>query len=208
MRGSAKLLLKGPEQQEGRPTINKLPTAQLLSIQHSTRSEDPCVPIIEEPGSPERRTDCNISIPDIEDVPSHLAYDSPSSGFSLIIEEQIYSVVDREESLHSFDLELEPAEILESLPVVVEYEDVMGTTMNKMATAVAPDNAEVVIEEFMDLSLNASAITREDKTEEWVVTDDFKHLPSQELILLPPHSSLAPAPKLKNIQRLRTVHYV
>jgi len=98
----------------------------------------------------------------------------------------------------------------------LEEDEVMEPNMNKMATlentAVAPDNAEVIIEEFMDSSINtvvgALEYTRINIEMESVVTDDFKHLPSQELILLPPQSSLAPAPKLKNVQRLRTVHFV
>lgn len=211
------------------------PAAQVESIQHSTITEDPCIPIIEEPRSPEPSTDCSIldiSIPDIEEVPFHIDNNSSaethmcrSSGFSLIIEE-LRSILDRTESSLKLNNDLEPDGLLESLPTsidqgnlpVVEFEEneeVIESNMNQMATleniAVAPDNAEVIIEEFMNLSTSTADMALENTQvtiEEWAVTDDFRHLPSQELILLPPQSSLAPAPKLKNIQRLRTVHFV
>lgn len=241
--GSAKLLLKWPEKQDEPSTVITLPgpdpAAQEESTQHSTMTEDPCIPIIEEPHSPEPSTDCSIldnSIPDIEEVPFHINYNTradpdetqmrPSSGFSLIIEE-LRSRLDIKESLLDLDNDLEPDGLFESLPTgadrvnlpvveLEENEEVMELNVKEMATlentAVSPDNAEVIIEELMDLSTNTVVVVLENTQvtieEETEVTDDFRHLPSQELILLPPQSSLAPAPKLKNVQRLRTVHFV
>jgi hypothetical protein len=41
-----------------------------------------------------------------------------------------------------------------------------------------------------------------------VLVPDVTPPPSQELVLLPPKAASIPVPKLKNIGRLRTVHYV
>jgi hypothetical protein len=41
-----------------------------------------------------------------------------------------------------------------------------------------------------------------------VLVPDVTPPPSQELVLLPPEAASIPVPKLKNIGRLQTVHYV
>jgi hypothetical protein len=41
-----------------------------------------------------------------------------------------------------------------------------------------------------------------------VLVPDVVVLPSQELMLLPPEAASKPMPKLKNIGRLQTIHYV
>lgn len=41
-----------------------------------------------------------------------------------------------------------------------------------------------------------------------VLNEEASHAPSQELVLLPPEAASVPAPLLKSVQRLRTIHYV
>lgn len=41
-----------------------------------------------------------------------------------------------------------------------------------------------------------------------VLDEEVSHPPSQDLVLLPPEAASFPAPLLKSVQRLRTIHYV
>ena len=100
-------------------------------------------------------------------------------------------------------------------PQVVEYEEeeAMELDLKDMKEIFEGllEDTRVIVEKAVDSIVDSTVentleVTIEEETE--VVTEVFKHLPSQELILLPPHASLAPAPKLKNVQRLRTVHFV
>ena len=213
------------------------PAAQKERIPDSTIiNEDSCIPIIEEPHSPEPYTESSIrnssifgnDILDIEEVPFHIDHDTrcvpaetqiePPSGFSFIIGE-LRSLLDIKET--SLDKELDefasppPSSIDQLQRQVVEYEEEpMELDINK-TTGVFFKNTQVIIEEAIVSNANTVVMPVENASQEVTIeedmeaaTDDFKHLPSQELILLPPHASLAPAPKLKNVQRLRTVHFV
>jgi hypothetical protein len=240
--GSAKLLLKWPEKQDKQSTVIALPGPDPAlqkepTPQRTTINENSCIPIIEEPRSPEPHTDNSIpnsSIPDIEisdieEVPFHIDCNTrgdsaeiqiePPSGFSFIIGE-LRSILDLKET--SLDVSSDPEfvfppsnSIYQLQPEFMEYEEeeAMELDINESTEAFL-GNTRVIIEEAIDLHVdtvvmaveNTHEVTIEEEIE--VVTDDFKHLPSQELILLPPQASLAPAPKLKNVQRLRTVHFV
>ncbi|CAK9276242.1 unnamed protein product [Sphagnum jensenii] len=59
----------------------------------------------------------------------------------------------------------------------------------------------VELEDDRNLPTNSSSSSK-------VLVPDVTPPPSQELVLLPPEAASIPVPKLKNIGRLRTVHYV
>lgn len=244
--GSAKLLLKWPAKPDKQSPVFALPgpdpAAGTEPTPHSTViNEDPCLPIIDEPRSPEPYTKSSISnsriddsdILDIEELPVHIDFNpkgdlaethiEPPSGFSFIIGE-LRSLLDIKEV--SLDVSSDPESdefawprtnsIHQWQPQVVEYEEEAAMELDiDDKTGVFSEVTPVIIEEDMALHLDTAVmavdlsiheVTIEEEIE--VVTDEFKHLPSQELILLPPQASLAPAPKLKNVQRLRTVHFV
>lgn len=221
--GSAKLLLKWPEKQEKQSRMLALQGSTSLSAeteptQYSTLTQGhcipiigkSCIPIIEEPRSPEPNPD---SIPDIEELPFNVEFDtirrlleidsgSPSSGFSEVTGE-LCSFLDLKQTL--LDLNCEPKPDTVVLPPVdteMLQPQVLEMNMKKVPTA----------GNCTEVDLERTVVTVEDGEEEPAsqgVTDEYtNHIPSQELILVPPQPYLAPAPKLKNVQRLRTVHFV
>lgn len=220
---SAKLLLKGPGKQENQSTTifalqgTEPTTVQTESTQCSTLSSTKqlsCIPIIEEPRSPEPNTR-DMSIPDIEELP----LDSLDCDTRAEVSVEIVSIFPSGSAAGSFvtgvlcmnlDLNRVPEPDIYVLPAtvdaVVNLEKRGMDHVNMKTVATVKNNTQAALE-------NITQATIEDDVEvlpgsQAGVPDDFKHLPSQELILLPPQASLAPAPKLKNIQRLRTVHFV
>lgn len=58
----------------------------------------------------------------------------------------------------------------------------------------------------VEIPVLESEVCIEDDVEEIIPL--VAHAPSQELVLLRPEVASFPAPQLKNVQRLRTIHYV
>jgi hypothetical protein len=203
--GSAKLQLKWSENQEKQSRMLALqgssirtdPSPQTEPTQGPCIPiiEEPCIPIIEEPQSPEPNPD---SIPDIEELPFNIG--NSSSRFSEIIGE-LCAIVDVKKTL--LDLNCEPAPDTFVLPLTdteVLKPQVLETNMHKVPTV--GNGTEVALERTqVEGGL-------EEPLSQGVADEFINHIPSHELILLPPQAPLAPAPKLKNVQRLRTVHYV
>lgn len=159
-----------------------------------------------------------MSIPDIEDlaldfdcgagVSVHTGNHGPprSEAGSLVTGELCMNNVDVKRT-RLLDLNREPEPETYVLPATVSV-DVGKGGVDHVSMKTVP-----TMRHYKDTTLE-NIITLEAAVEDDVqvlpggVPDDFQHLPSQELILLPPQASLAPAPKLKSIQRLRTVHFV
>lgn len=169
---SARLRLPGPEG----PGQSNYAAPLMLSRPATQTPLGECVPIIEEPNSPEY-------IHDIEDIPFPLN----------CADEEIEYV-----ELTEFNVEAEPSDCGGGGFVYVE--------LNEPATQ---NGSEEFSMEIPIVQESEGCI--EDVVEEVippVVGEEVAHPPSQELVLLAPAAASFPAPPLKSVLRLRTIHYV
>jgi hypothetical protein len=161
----------------------------------------PCVPIIEEPSSPE--TTIIDVVHDIEDYPFHVQLDDFSEPV------QTHDVMIRmPECMGLLDLNVEP-----ELPTP-DSNNLSAPTWSVMEEKIDP---ELTVDQpsigWKLEAVKSTDVIIEDLPDEPVSQIRVDGLvpaliPSQELILLPPQGHIPPAPQLKSIQRLRTVHYV
>lgn len=176
-----------------------------------------CIPIIEEPSTPEQSCAEMVTdhpLPDIEDVP---------------FREHIENLSAETVSLFSKDVEGQLVVQITPKPILAVESDAFKAELLKLKADLDMDNDDVPM--LMDTSFSLSqTITQNETTRPPSVielddgdiminelvesttilqsSEDSNIIPSQELILLPPHACCLPAPELKNIHRLRTVHYV
>ncbi len=176
-----------------------------------------CIPIIEEPSTPEQSCAEMVTdhpLPDIEDVP---------------FREHIENLSAETVSLFSKDVEGQLVVQITPKPILAVESDAFKAELLKLKADLDMDNDDVPM--LMDTSFSLSqTITQNETTRPPSVielddgdiminelvesttilqsSEDSNIIPSQELILLPPHACRLPAPELKNIHRLRTVHYV
>lgn len=154
----------------------------------------PCVPIIEEPSSPD--TTIIDVVHDIEDYPFHIQLDDFTESV------QTHDVMIRmPEHIGLLDLNVEPelpTPYSNNLPapgwsVTEKIDPELNVDQPSIGWKLeAMKSTDVIIEDLPDESVSQIPAL----------------IPSQELILLPPQGHISPAPQLKSIQRLRTVHYV
>jgi hypothetical protein len=148
---------------------------RLLMLEGNARETGgACVPIIEEPNSPEY-------IQDIEDISFTEGTDSVE-----LVEENI----DLEPSARGGGSMLY-VELNQTSAQHMSQEFCMGSP-SKGAQQEPEGCVEGVMEELMPQ----------------VPSEEVAFPYSQELVLLPPEAASFPAPQLKNVQRLRTIHYV
>ncbi|KAH9562566.1 hypothetical protein CY35_05G078200 [Sphagnum magellanicum] len=176
-----------------------------------------CIPIIEEPSTPEQSCAEMVTdhpLPDIEDV---------------LFREHIENLSAETASLFSKDEEGQLVVQITPKPILAVESDAFKAELLKLKADLDMDNDDVPM--LIDTSLSLSqTITQNETTKPPSVielddgdimidelvesttilqsSEDSNIIPSQELILLPPHACRLPAPELKNIHRLRTVHYV
>lgn len=192
---SARPRLKGPEEPSNyseRQIVHLMSRSSLLipleerqsllMLEGNARaSGGTCIPIIEEPNSPEY-------VHDIEEFP----------GFTVNCTDADRDCV---ELLDVNNLELEPSACGGSV-VYVELNETSTQYVSEESSIMeipikgAGQDSEGCIEDAVEAS-NPQALGEE-----------VAHPPSLELVLLPPETASFPAPPLKNVQRLRTIHYV
>lgn len=148
-----------------------------------------CQPIIEEPMTPESEAD--MSEFDIEDYPFSVEEIAHETMMDLFIQE----IQGRQEVHHpdrSYKSNISESETVQEMDVV-ELE----------TPAHVP---EVVKSEHM--MVDCKEELKNELTNPTQAISLFIDEPSKEVVLLPPEAAFLPVPKLKNIERLRTVHYV
>ncbi|KAG0575771.1 hypothetical protein KC19_5G029900 [Ceratodon purpureus] len=220
---SAKLALPASERPNNGPTL-ALPPGE--NIQETSRLVSQyCQPIIEEPMTPESEAD--IEDLDIEDYPfsvQELTEDNTYT-FNNCVQDQASStehaathvVLEQSETAHSFkwcspsvnvtvpDIEPVPEPASESLPepapktrVTVEDWGCLAAVNSKMKAnrGSSPNSVIEIVDSADDL----------DNLENPNVL--VANIASQEMVLVAPETASLPVPKLKNVGRLRTVHYV
>ena len=101
----------------------------------------------------------------------------------------------------------------EQSDLVIALEAVhIGSTPAAQGSCSPMDMASLVQENLMSISQRALITLRlpqlQKRFQKSPLGEEFTCLPSQELVLLPPNAASFPAPQLKNVQRLRTIHYV
>jgi hypothetical protein len=89
----------------------------------------------------------------------------------------------------------------DDVPMLIDTSLSLSQTITQNETTKPPsvielDDGDIMIDELVESTTILQS------------SEDSNIIPSQELILLPPHACRLPAPELKNIHRLRTVHYV
>lgn len=230
---SAKPLLMGPETTSMSTALILPETMATVQQQHDGsnyltllppinaggegRMGGSCIPIIEEPSTPEQSCAEMVTdhpLPDIEDVP---------------FREHIENLSAETVSLSSKDEEGQLVVQITPKPILAVESDAFKAELLKLKADLDMDNDDVPM--LMDTSFSLSqTITQNETTrppsvielddgdivinelvESTIIlqsSEDSNIIPSQELILLPPHACRLPAPELKNIHRLRTVHYV
>lgn len=148
---------------------------RLLMLEGNAReSGGACVPIIEEPNSPEY-------IQDIEDIPFTEGTDSVE-----VVEENI---------------DLEPSARGGGSMLYVELNQ---TSVQHVSQEFCMDSPSKGAQQEPDGCIEAVV---EELTPQ-VPSEEVAFPNSRELVLLPPQAASYPAPQLKNVQRLRTIHYV
>ena len=189
---SAKLALPAQEQSNNVPIL-ALPAGEEKHVESNRPlSQYECQPIIEEPMTP-------VSEVDIEDLDIE---DYPFTVEELIEEDKLI------ETMYS-NQACSPSQVLE--PILESVLEVF------------PDPAqESTIEEgwggLATTSSMSKVMSSSSVIEVMEYPDDLEHLESpsvlvptsasQEMVLLTPGVASLPVPKLKNVGRLRTVHYV
>jgi len=150
-----------------------------LMLEGSARaSRGACIPIIEEPNSPEY-------VPDIEDIPFTVTFTDVDTDY-----------VD----LPDVNLEFQPSARGGNV-MYVELNEASTQNLREESSMETPitgvgHESEGCIEDVVEESIPQ------------ILGEEVAHPPSQELVLLPPEAASFPAPPLKNVQRLRTIHYV
>ena len=146
-----------------------------------------CIPIIEEPSSPEH-------VADIEDAPG--SEDCTNGGIGDIelveVDPDIEPSPGRSDSLTMLGNQLMYVEVNET-PTPASA-DVGGETRTEDAV----QETEVSIEDVVEEAMPQSA----------ALSEEVARLPSKELVLMPPAAASFPAPLLRTVERLRTIHYV
>ncbi len=171
-----------------------------------------CIPIIEEPSTPEMVTD--HPLPDIEDVPfrEHIENLSAETASLFSKDEEGQLVVQiTPKPILAVESDAFKAELLklkadldmdnDDVPMLIDTSFSLSQTITQNETTKPPsvielDDGDIMIDELVESTTILQS------------SEDSNIIPSQELILLPPHACRLPAPELKNIHRLRTVHYV
>lgn len=165
-----------------------------------------CQPIIEEPMTPESEadmTDCDIeddpfSVEEVEVVSAIELYRPEIQGQQDMHQQNnpnrccnLSTTLSELENVHEMDMaDSETLAQEEAQPKVVRFGASGGQSL---------ESAQVVVDcEGEGGGFNV--LTR--------AAVLFSDAPSQEVVLLPPEAASIPVPKLKNIERLRTVHYV
>ncbi len=175
-----------------------------------------CIPIIEEPSTPEQSCAEMVTdhlLPDIEDVPfrEHIENLSAETAslFSKDEEELVVQITPK--PILAVESDAFKAELLklkadldmdnDDVPMLMDTSFSLSQTITQNETTKPPsvielDDGDIMINELVESTTILQS------------SEDSNIIPSQELILLPPHACRLPAPELKNIHRLRTVHYV
>ncbi len=199
-------------------------------------SQDCCQPIIEEPMTPPEESD-DVSEYDIEDYPLAIEVED-NDRIDLYIEEESKtgggaSVQQQQQEQEDDNNNTTPACHRLPSPSVSSSASTTGSGPNTLqdlggnmslplsesaaliSQQIATDNPkpdhlleETTIMTVVEMQVDSSETCLQNppaSSSSQVVIPDA---PSQELVLLPPEAASIPVPKLKNVGRLRTVHYV
>lgn len=205
---SAKPLLTGPEER-GPSTMLALPstepdlqsneTPQFLPVELGAGSGGSCNPIIEEPSTPEETHLVDDTLPDIEDGPGsfyiELGTKSPQVSDSISYLNKSRLTMDHKVG----HVDLNTHQLLGTGVAMLDMEASPSDNLN---VAKVMDSVKA---RQMDSNMGMTIENVAEEPTSQVALSEFQ---SQELILLPPQAAYIPVPQLKNIQRLRTVHYV
>lgn len=168
------------------PPLERRQSLLMFGDQARASSQGACIPIIEEPNSPEY-------VHDIEDAP---------------FTENCTNVETSCVKLSDVDPDLEPS-LCPSDSLSMFDKPMVYVDLNETPTQ---DSEESRLEKTTDNAVQKSEVSIEDVVDEAIpqspLGEQVAHLPSQELVLVPPEVASFPAPPLKNVQRLRTIHYV
>ncbi|KAG0612102.1 hypothetical protein M758_6G001700 [Ceratodon purpureus] len=167
------------------PPLERRQSTLMFGDQVRASSQGACIPIIEEPNSPEY-------MHDIEDIA--LTENCTNVETSCV--------------LSDVDPDLEPS-LCPRGSLSMFDKPMVHVDLNETSTQ---DNEEFIVENMTDDAVQETEMSIEDVVDEAILQsalgDQIAHLPSQELVLVPPEVASFPAPPLKNVQRLRTIHYV
>jgi hypothetical protein len=184
-------------------------------------SQNCCEPFVEEPMTPESDVVSNY---DIEDCPfvvemedsriDSYVEDKPHSGTSMLQSNTSPSVSITTPSMAVMvaDMVLQDSK---NLPLPIP-EPAAALTFQMVANNLKQDDVQMsmIASREIDVQMqleqdlqNPSAVLQLSAADQ-VLVPDVVVLSSQELMLLPPEAASKPMPKLKNIGRLQTIHYV
>lgn len=167
-----------------------------------------CQPIVEEPMTPES-SEADAEDCDIEDYPFSVEEVEEDSNMNLYIEEkstgQIEQQVEIPNCCSTSDLSVT---ISESEPVQEMIMEDWGGLAMPSQTSHSQLNSEQDSSPNTAIKIVESEVDPESPSVTQSTAVLIPDAPSQELVLVNPENAHIPVPKLKNIGRLRTVHYV
>uniref|UniRef100_A0A7I4D1J3 HhH-GPD domain-containing protein n=1 Tax=Physcomitrium patens TaxID=3218 RepID=A0A7I4D1J3_PHYPA len=208
---SSRPLLQGSERASNHSMQQIVPLIPRHSMQHveetpslltSGEADGPyrgaCIPIIEEPCSPE--PDC---VQDIEDVGIIANY---NNNFAL-------QESNRNAKLSTSDNVAVSGICGDGMYMHLSSNDTLTQNIclgeEKEAGEDGDDSEEICCKRVaLKAALHEAEVTITEECVPQLVSQELAYPPSQELILLPPYAASFPAPLLKSVQRLRTIHYV